>query len=206
MVKKILFLVLIPLIYSKIVNLTVFQLKDTEKISVEKSSGLICYELPEKFKANTNFFLRITYKKNSHVFRSPFFYNLTDVSCKYLNRLPIDFDNLSSEFVYSIKSETEYNSKDYGYKITKTEEKQKFLLMLFYDFKGKYFIISFEPHGPNYLSFLYLIIPILIIIIVACGCVVGSGIIAKKNKLKKKKKKEFPLHPITEENNTIEKK
>ena len=69
MVKKILFLVLIPLIYSKIVNLTVFQLKDTEKISVEKSSGLICYELPEKFKANTNFFLRITYKEYSHVFK-----------------------------------------------------------------------------------------------------------------------------------------
>ena len=56
MLKKMLFLLLISLIYSKIVNLTVFQLKDDESIYIRKSSGLICYQLHEKFKAKTDFF------------------------------------------------------------------------------------------------------------------------------------------------------
>ena len=50
MMKKTFFLLLISLIHSKIVNLPVYQLKDYETINVFGSSGLICYQLHEKFK------------------------------------------------------------------------------------------------------------------------------------------------------------
>ena len=50
MLEKTFFLLLFSIIHSQIVNLTVFKLKDFENITVDKPSGLICYELHNSLK------------------------------------------------------------------------------------------------------------------------------------------------------------
>lgn len=143
MMKKTLFLLLISLIHSKIVNLPVYHLKDYETINVSGSSGLICYQLNETFKVNKDFYLRI--KNYSHKIETPFYYNLTNVSCNNLKNLPIDFDNLPSQFQYKIDSQRDSNEGENGYILSRTNEKQKFMLMLFYNHKGNNFSVTYKP-------------------------------------------------------------
>ena len=143
MMKKILFLLLISLIHSKIVNLPVYHLKNYETINVSGSSGLICYQLNETFKVNKDFYLRI--KNYSHKIETPFYYNLTNVSCNNLKNLPIDFDNLPSQFQYKIDSQRDSYEGDNGYILSRTNEKQKFMLMLFYNHKGNNFSVTYKP-------------------------------------------------------------
>ena len=181
MMKKTLLLLLISLIYSKIVNLTVFQLKDDEKITLSKSSGLICYTFPEKFKAKTNYFLHIEYQSSQDMIYSKVFYNLTDVSCNHLQNLSIDFDNITSEFQYSInkyKYTCNYDN-EYGYSIVRREEKQKFMLILFNDFKGNKNSISINRKCPDKARIIdtifYLVMAIFIITLCCYICVRCSG-------------------------------
>ena len=117
-----LFWLLIYLSNSQIVNLTVFQLKDYEKITIQKSSGLVCYELHKDFETNKDFCLIISSDEKDKKMNRTIYYNLTDISCQNLNNLTIDFDNLKSEFTYSIKEPTRVQEKYglyYEYKITK---------------------------------------------------------------------------------------
>ena len=143
MMKKTFFLLLISLIHSKIVNLPVYQLKDYETINVFGSSGLICYQLHEKFKCKyNNFFLRIKYY--SQIIETQFYYNLTDVPCNHLKNLTIDFDNLPSKFQNKIKGPCDDYEGEYGYVLSRINEKQKFMLMLFYNHKGNYFSVTYN--------------------------------------------------------------
>ena len=118
-------------------------MKNYETINVSGSSGLICYQLNETFKVNKDFYLRI--KNYSHKIETPFYYNLTNVSCNNLKNLPIDFDNLPSQFQYKIDSQRDSYEGDNGYILSRTNEKQKFMLMLFYNHKGNNFSVTYKP-------------------------------------------------------------
>ena len=121
MLEKILFFwLLISLSNSQIINLTVFQLKDYEKITIDKSSGLVCYELHKSFETNEDFNLIISSDEKDKKMNKTIYYNLTDISSQNLNNTIIDFDNLTSEFTYSIKEPTRALDKYglyYEYKI-----------------------------------------------------------------------------------------
>ena len=227
MMKKILFLLLISLIHSKIVNLPVYHLKNYETINVSGSSGLICYQLNETFKVNKDFYLRI--KNYSHKIETPFYYNLTNVSCNNLKNLPIDFDNLPSQFQYKIDSQRDSYEGDNGYILSRTNEKQKFMLMLFYNHKGNNFSVTYKPivlmtdQGKSDLMFFFCIIICITIISFACcyrcccedccrGCCdcCDCDCCCRKSQVKsteieesdKTDKQETNLQTLTEEKNT----
>ena len=134
MLKKTLFLLLISLIYSQIVNLDVFKLKDYENITINKQSSLICYELHQDFKTNVEFYLQINSDEADKSISKIIYYNLTDVSCQNLDNLKIDFKDLKSQFTYNIEEPNDSvegpNGFFYDYGITKNDDKQKFLLLL----------------------------------------------------------------------------
>ena len=183
--KTLFFWLLIYLSNSQIVNLTVFQLKDYENITIQKSSGLVCYELHKDFETNKDFNLIISSDEKDKKMNRTIYYNLTDISCQNLNNLTIDFDNLKSEFTYSIKEPTRVQEKYglyYEYKITKNNENQKFMLMLFKDFTGEKFELTYAPFNAGQaMTFVLVILAvILIIIIIICICVCRC--ICKKNK------------------------
>ena len=175
MLKKTFFLLLFSIIHSQIVNLTVFKLKDFENITIDKPSGLICYELHNNFKKENNFYLYVNCNEPDKKMSKTIFYNLTDVSCNDLNNLPIDFNNLKSQFTYIKEPKVpkeEGNGFFYEYNIKKKEDK-KFMLTLFYDFTGTKFSISYAPVSINkivnvvkVLFFLFIFIIILIIIFI----------------------------------------
>ena len=227
MMKKTFFLLLISLIHSKIVNLPVYHLKNYETINVSGSSGLICYQLNETFKVNKDFYLRI--KNYSHKIETPFYYNLTNVSCNNLKNLPIDFDNLPSQFQYKIDSQRDSYEGDNGYILSRTNEKQKFMLMLFYNHKGNNFSVTYKPivlmtdQGKSDLMFFFCIIICITIISFACcyrccceGCCRGCcdccdcDCCCRKSQVKsteieesdKTDKQETNLQTLTEEKNT----
>ena len=227
MMKKTLFLLLISLIHSKIVNLPVYHLKNYETINVSGSSGLICYQLNETFKVNKDFYLRI--KNYSHKIETPFYYNLTNVSCNNLKNLPIDFDNLPSQFQYKIDSQRDSYEGDNGYILSRTNEKQKFMLMLFYNHKGNNFSVTYKPivlmtdQGKSDLMFFFCIIICITIISFACcyrccceGCCRGCcdccdcDCCCRKSQVKsteieesdKTDNQETNLQTLTEEKNT----
>ena len=227
MMKKTLFLLLISLIHSKIVNLPVYHLKNYETINVSGSSGLICYQLNETFKVNKDFYLRI--KNYSHKIETPFYYNLTNVSCNNLKNLPIDFDNLPSQFQYKIDSQRDSYEGDNGYILSRTNEKQKFMLMLFYNHKGNNFSVTYKPivlmtdQGKSDLMFFFCIIICITIIPFTCcyrccceGCCRGCcdccdcDCCCRKSQVKsteieesdKTDKQETNLQTLTEEKNT----
>ena len=179
MLKKTLFLLLFSLIHSQIVNLTVFKLKDYENITVDKPSGLICYELHNDFKTENNFCLYVNCNEPDKKMSKTIFYNLTDVSCNDLNNLTIDFNNLKSQFTYSIKEPKVPieggNGFFYEYNIKKKEDK-KFMLTLFYDFTGTKFSISYAPVSINKIDFVvnvlfFLLFIFIIILIIVCICI-----------------------------------
>ena len=176
MFEKTLFFWLLFFLYnSQIINLTVFQLKDYESITIQKSSGLVCYELHKDIELNEDFYVQIFSDEKDKSINRTIYYNLTDISCINLNNLPIDFDNLASEFIYSIKKPTDYEEKYalfHEYKITKNKEKQKFMLMLFKDFTGEKFTLKYSAHsGLQVISvIIVIVILILIIIIIICVC------------------------------------
>ena len=177
MLKKTLFLLLFSLIHSQIVNLTVFKLKDYENITVDKPSGLICYELHNDFKTENNFYLYVNCNEPDKKMSKTIFYNLTDVSCNDLNNLPIDFNNLKSQFTYikepKVPEEGE-NGFFYEYNIKKKEDK-KFMLTLFYDFTGTKFSISYAPVSINKIvkvvKVLFFLFIFIIILIIVCICI-----------------------------------
>ena len=179
MLKKTFFLLLFSLIHSQIVNLTVFKLKDFENITVDKPSGLICYELHNNFKKENNFYLYVNCNEPDKKMSKTIFYNLTDVSCNDLNNLPIDFNNLKSQFTYSIKEQKVHREGEngffYEYNITKKEDK-KFMLTLFYDFTGTKFSISYAPVSINKIDYvvnvlLFFLYISIIILIIVCICI-----------------------------------
>ena len=227
MMKKILFLLLISLIHSKIVNLPVYHLKNYETINVSGSSGLICYQLNETFKVNKDFYLRI--KNYSHKIETPFYYNLTNVSCNNLKNLPIDFDNLPSQFQYKIDSQRDSNEGENGYILSRTNEKQKFMLMLFYNHKGNNFSVTYKPivlmsdENKFDLMFLFIIIICIALLLFLCceryccedicrGCCdcCDCDCCCRKSQVKsteieesdKTDKQETNLQTLTEEKNT----
>ena len=177
MLKKTLFLLLFSLIHSQIVNLTVFKLKDYENITVDKPSGLICYELHNDFKTENNFCLYVNCNEPDKKMSKTIFYNLTDVSCNDLNNLPIDFNNLKSQFTYIKEPKVpkeEENGFFYEYNIKKKEDK-KFMLTLFYDFTGTKFSISYAPVSinkiVNVVKVLFFLFIFIIILIIVCICI-----------------------------------
>ena len=175
MLEKTLFLLLFSLIYSQIVNLDVFKLKDYENITINKQSGLICYELHKDFKTDNEFYLQISCDEADKNMSKTIFYNLTDVSCEHFNNLKIDFKNLKSEFTYIQEPrESTEGSKGffYEYGITKKEDKQKFMLMLFYGFTGEKFSLTYAPiSAVRVLTFLIVILLLILFsIIVLCIC------------------------------------
>ena len=178
MLEKTLFLLLFSLIYSQIVNLDVFKLKDYENITINKQSGLICYELHKDFKTDNEFYLQISCDEADKNMSKTIFYNLTDVSCNDLNNLPIDFNNLKSQFTYSIKEPKVPieggNGFFYEYNIKKKEDK-KFMLTLFYDFTGTKFSISYAPVSinkiVNVVKVLFFLFIFIIILIIVCICI-----------------------------------
>ena len=91
---------------------------------------------------NNNFFLRIKYY--SQIIETQFYYNLTDVPCNHLKNLTIDFDNLPSKFQNKIKGPCDDYEGEYGYVLSRRNEKQKFMLMLFYNHKGNYFSVTYN--------------------------------------------------------------
>ena len=185
--KTLFFWLLFSLYNSQIVNLTVFQLKDYESIIIQKSSGLVCYELHKSFESNEDFYLIISSDEKGKKLNRTIYYNLTDISCQNLRNLQIDFDNLTSEFTYSIKEPTEFEEQYglfYEYKIRKNFENQKFMLMLFKDFTGEKFKIAFAPFkGMQVLTVILVILVIfLIIIIIICVCICRCICRSKRNK------------------------
>ena len=177
MMKKILVMLLFSLNYSQIVNLNVFKLKDYENITINKPSGLVCYELHKDFTTDDEFYLHITCDEAGKKMSKTIFYNLTDVSCKNLNNLQINIEDLKSEFTYSIKEPKAFNEGEkgffYEYNITKKEDKQKFMLMLFTDFTGEKFSISYAPisAGGILTALLVIVLFIIIISILVCICI-----------------------------------
>ena len=177
MLKKTFFLLLFSIIHSQIVNLTVFKLKDYENITIDKPSGLICYELHNNLKTEDNFYLYVNCNEPDKKMSKTIFYNLTDVSCKNLNNLQINIEDLKSEFTYSIKEPKAFNEGEkgffYEYNITKKEDKQKFMLMLFTDFTGEKFSISYAPisAGGILTALLVIVLFIIIISILVCLCI-----------------------------------
>ena len=59
MLKKTLFLLLLSLIYSQIVNLIVFQSKEYDTLTINETRGLICYEFDSVLKTNEDFYFDI---------------------------------------------------------------------------------------------------------------------------------------------------
>ena len=180
MLKKTLLLSLFYLIHSQIVNLRVFKLKDYENITIDKPSGLICYELHNNLKTEDNFYLYVNCSESDKKMSKTIFYNLTDVSCNNLDNLPINFNDLKSQFTYSIKEpkvpKEGKNGFFYEYNIKKEEDK-KFMLTLFYDFTGTKFSILYAPVSINkivkvvkvlFFLFIYIIISTIIFI---CMCI-----------------------------------
>ena len=177
MLKKTFFLLLFSIIHSQIVNLTVFKLKDFENITIDKPSGLICYELHNNFKKENNFYLYVNCNEPDKKMSKTIFYNLTDVSCNDLNNLPIDFNNLKSQFTYIKEpkvSEEGGNGFFYEYNIKKKEDK-KFMLTLFYDFTGTKFSILYAPVSINKIvkvvKVLFFLFIFIIILIIVCICI-----------------------------------
>ena len=178
MLEKTFFLLLFSIIHSQIVNLTVFKLKDFENITVDKPSGLICYELHNNFKKENNFCLYVNCNEPDKKMSKTIFYNLTDVSCNDLNNLTIDFNNLKSQFTYSIKEPKVPieggNGFFYEYNIKKKEDK-KFMLTLFYDFTGTKFSILYAPVSINKIvkvvKVLFFLFIFIIILIIVCICI-----------------------------------
>ena len=182
MLKKTLFLLLFSLIYSQIVNLDVFKLKDYENITINKQSSLICYELHKDFKTNVEFYLQVNCDEADKTMSKTIYYNLTDESCQNLNNVKIDFKNIKSQFKYNIEEPKDSvegpNGFFYDYGITKIDDNQKFLLLLLHDFTGKKFSISFAPISAGkifkvlialFLLFLSIIILACVFICIKCG-------------------------------------
>jgi len=178
MLDKTLFLLLFSLIYSQIVNLTVFQLTAEHNITVDKSSGLICYELHNDIQVNKDFYLEFNCKEGGKNIDKTIFYNLTELSCKDLKNLTIDLDNAKSDFMHSHSEPyipAEGSGFFYEYNIIKSEEKQKFMLILFRDFTGQNFKVWYTPISLKKVKRIFIII-IIVIAVILLSILVGVPI------------------------------
>ena len=88
MFDKTLFLLLFSLIYSQIINLTVFQLNGDNNITLDKSNGLICSEFHKDIQLNEYLYNN---EEEGTKINKTIFYNLTELLCKDLNNLSIRF-------------------------------------------------------------------------------------------------------------------
>ena len=93
MLDKTLFLLLFSLIYSQIVKLAVFQLNGDGNITLDKSSDLICYEFHNDIQVNKYFYLVFNSEEKGTKINKTIFFNLTELSCKDLNKLQIYLQN-----------------------------------------------------------------------------------------------------------------
>ena len=169
MLKKTLFLLLLSLIYSQIVNLIVFQSKEYDTLTINETRGLICYEFDSVLETNEDFYFDINCNETGQKMNKTLFYNLTDISCKHLTNLSIDFNNLESEFTYSTKEPKTTNEENgffYEYNITKKEDKQKYMLLLFNDFTGKKFTLTYIPFSATKMVIVLLCILLVSIFII----------------------------------------
>ena len=210
--KIVFFLLLFSLSNLQIINLTVFQLKDKEEITIQKPSGLICYELHNDFQTNKEFYLHIYSDDKEKKMNKTIFYNLTEVSCKNLHDLPIDLDNLVSLFKYSKKEPLLANENrgfNYEYNITKYKENQKFMLMLYKDFTGETLFLRFDLYSgtqaSKFLLTLGLSILSFVVLICVCVCVVIFIRIRRNKRIKgqTQNQTEYPLHAMMPEENIV---
>ena len=169
---------------------------------------MVCYELHKDFETNKDFCLIISSDEKDKKMNRTIYYNLTDISCQNLNNLTIDFDNLKSEFTYSIKEPTRVQEKYglyYEYKITKNNENQKFMLILFKDFTGEKFELTYAPFNAGHAMTFVLVIPTVILIIIIIICICVCRCICKKNKAipfqDEKSPNAINLHAIMPEDN-----
>ena len=204
MLKKILFILLFSFIYSQIVNLTVFQIEGNKSLIINESSGLICLEM---FSYSKDFYFSLHCDEKGEKIDKTFFYNLTELSCKHLNNLAIDFDNLKSEFMYSVNKpnlENDYIGFNYEYKISQKEEKQKFILLLFHNFTGQEFSISCLPLSAKQVVYiaLFFVFSIIFIInlIIALICIYfrNKKYKSRAPQFQLKKNEAIPLYPVYE--------
>ena len=214
MLKKTLFLLLFSLIYSQIVNLDLFKLKDYENITINKQSSLICYELHKDFKTNVEFYLQVNCDEADKTISKTIYYNLTDESCQNLNNVKIDFKNIKSQFKYNIEEPKDsvegQNGFFYDYGITKIDDNQKFLLLLLHDFTGKKFSISFAPISAGkifkvlialFLLFLSIIILACVFICIKCG---RDKSTSPPNPTQNSKKEDIQMVSMIPEDNAIQ--
>ena len=211
--KMVFFLLLFSLSNLQIINLTVFQLKDKEEITIQKPSGLICYELHNDFQTNKEFYLHIYSDDKEKKMNKTIFYNLTEVSCKNLHDLPIDLDNLVSLFKYSKKEPLLANENrgfNYEYNITKYKENQKFMLMLYKDFTGETLFLRFDLYSGTQASkfLLTLCLSILSFVVLPIGVCVCVGFCKRIRRNKRiegqtQNQTEYPLHAMMPEENIV---
>ena len=205
MLDKILFLLLFSLINSQIVNLTVFSFKGDDHITIQKSTGLVCYELTNENEIYLHFYIHIISDEKDTKIDKTILYKLTEISCKDVKTLPIDLSNLKSEFTYS-NSKPKVLSEDsgfhYEYKISRAELKKKFFLMLFRDYTGQQLYIKYELYASNTGTIIIIVVGSISLLIIAMAITVACLIFCRGRKRNKSSdiesssnQKAYPLYP-----------
>ena len=208
MLDKIVLALLISLAYSEIANLTLKYIDSYQPLDLDGlQNGLVCIRINDDFKKDDNFYVFFSSQEKGKKMNKTIYYNLTKESCQNLGKKEIDFNDLSNIFKYKDDKpnlETEENGFSYEYKITKKEDDQKFMLLLFKDFNGNQLKVQYSPFSATGILIIVIIIIgviiffIIIIIVIICIC------------CRKRKQKQLPQYqtsyvqePIMpEENNT----
>ncbi len=183
MLEKILF-ISIPLISSFLYDncSNDCYLEPKSSVTVSKSNSFICIETNTNL-TNDNFYILIESNEENSIIDKNISYNYSESSCKYNTSQNVSFDK---EYNFSNQQENPNlkNNDDgfhYEYKLKKTGNDQKYILMLVTHFNGtNNFTVKYNTHSVDAVLIYVVVVVasllglIIIAIIIVCKCYVSK--------------------------------
>ena len=209
MLDKIVLILLISLAYSETHNLTLKYIDSYKLLELDGlKNGLICIQLNKDTKKDDNFYLLFSSQDKDKKMNKTIYYNLTKESCQNLEKKEIDFDDLSKIFKYKegdLNLESKENGFSYEYKITKKEDDQKYMLLLFKDFDGDHLKVQYSPFSATtILTIVIVIIGVIIFIIIIIIVIICLCCRRKKQKQLPQYQTSYVQEPIMPEENNAQ--
>ena len=207
MVKTILLLLLIASIHSTLLKVT--QINDFKEHEIrDQSDGLVCVELSKELDKDQKFYFLIQTKEKGKTIDKNIYYNITGTSCQ--NYEPKDVNNLT-EFSKQFEKINDDPDKgdvkegfSYQYTFEKKDDNQKFVFLLFKDFTGKVFTISYWPVSAiTVLVTILIIIGVIIIIIIVTIVICCCCCCKKKAQIQGQFQSSYAAEPIMPQENII---
>ena len=156
--------------------------KESLTISDQKNA-LICIQIEENLKKGKNFYILFESKDENSTINKTIYYNYREESCQTNTTQNISYDELS-EFKFHTNKPNLQNNDDgfhYEYKLNKTDDAKKYILMLVTNFNGtNNFTIKYNTYSVDAVLIYVVVVVasllglIIIAIIIVCKCYVSK--------------------------------